>query len=79
MYMKLMYHFIIFQTAKMSWTAIVVFLSAVAAGNAINRPVYKIALTQKGFAQVTSFTTDQVKCIDRNLPHRLKVLIQGAL
>lgn len=39
----------------MSWTAIVLILSAVAAGNAINRPVYKIALTQKGFAQVNSF------------------------
>lgn len=42
--------------AKMSWTAVVVIATAVAAGNAINRPVYKIELTQKGFAQVTLYT-----------------------
>lgn len=40
----------------MSWLKIIVFLHVLSVALSINRPVYKVALTQKGFAQVRSTT-----------------------
>ncbi|CAB3259003.1 unnamed protein product [Arctia plantaginis] len=42
----------------MSWLKIIVFLRVLAVGLSINRPVYKVALTQKGFAQFLQYDID---------------------
>ncbi|CAH2036066.1 unnamed protein product, partial [Iphiclides podalirius] len=43
---------------KMSWSVMVTVISIFASGHSINRPVYKIVLTQKGFSQFIQYDID---------------------